>query len=94
MIFVVDSADRQRIDEARRELHRILSDKEMKRTVLLVLANKQDLAEAMHPNEVAEKLQLETLPDRTWCVIASTAKTGRGLVEGLQWLSNSISETL
>ena len=42
LIFVVDSEDRGRIDEARQELHRILGDRDMKDAVLLVFANKQD----------------------------------------------------
>jgi signal recognition particle receptor subunit beta len=44
---VVDSQDRERIDEAKQELHRILSDREMKECLLLVFANKQDLPGGM-----------------------------------------------
>ena len=44
LVFVVDSQDRERVDEAKQELHRILSDREMKECLLLVFANKQDLA--------------------------------------------------
>lgn len=44
LIFVVDSADHNRIDEARVELHRIINDREMKDCLLLVFANKQDIA--------------------------------------------------
>lgn len=44
LIFVIDSSDRDRIDEARQELHRIISDREMKESLLLVFANKQDIA--------------------------------------------------
>lgn len=44
MIFVIDSSDRDRIDEARQELHRIINDREMKDSLLLVFANKQDVA--------------------------------------------------
>ena len=40
---MVDSQDRDRIDEARQELQRIISDREMKECLLLVFANKQDL---------------------------------------------------
>ena len=47
LVFVVDSQDRERIDEARQELHRILSDREMKDCLLLVFANKQDLPGGM-----------------------------------------------
>lgn len=44
LIFVIDSNDRARIDEARQELHRIINDREMKDSLLLVFANKQDIA--------------------------------------------------
>ena len=43
LIFVVDCADRDRIDEARQELHRIINDREMKDAIILIFANKQDL---------------------------------------------------
>lgn len=43
MIFVVDCADRDRIDEARTELHRIINDREMRDAIILIFANKQDL---------------------------------------------------
>ncbi len=45
LIFVIDSSDRARIEEARQELHRIINDREMKDSLLLVFANKQDLKE-------------------------------------------------
>ncbi|ELU36610.1 CPS1 protein [Rhizoctonia solani AG-1 IA] len=47
LVFVVDSQDRERIDEAKQELHRILADREMKECLLLVFANKQDLPGGM-----------------------------------------------
>lgn len=43
LVFVVDSQDKERIDEAKQELHRILADREMKDCLLLVFANKQDI---------------------------------------------------
>ena len=49
LIFVIDSNDRQRIDEARQELHRIILDREMKDALLLVFANKQDIPGGMSP---------------------------------------------
>lgn len=47
LIFVVDCADRDRIDEARQELHRIVNDREMKDAIILIFANKQDLPDGM-----------------------------------------------
>ena len=49
LIFVIDSQDRDRIDEARQELDRILADREMRDCLLMVFANKQDL-EGGEPN--------------------------------------------
>ncbi|POY75722.1 putative Small monomeric GTPase [Rhodotorula taiwanensis] len=89
-VFVVDSQDRDRIDEARQELHKILNDREMKDCLLLVFANKQDLPGAMTPTEVTEKLGLLRMKDRSWYCHPSNAVDGDGLFEGLNWLSQSI----
>lgn len=50
LIFVVDCADRDRIDEARTELHRIINDREMRDAIILIFANKQDLADGKYIN--------------------------------------------
>merc|ERR1711862_472611 len=52
LIFVVDSNDRDRIEDAREELNK------MRNAVVLVYANKQDLPNAMAAAEVTEKLGL------------------------------------
>ncbi len=51
LIFVIDSNDRARIDEARQELHRIILDREMKEALLLVFANKQDIKGGRYFND-------------------------------------------
>jgi len=93
LIFVVDSADRDRIDEARQELHRIIGDREMRNALLLVFANKQDLPGAMSPQDITEKLQLQKLKDHLWFVHPSCATTAEGLFEGLAWLSQNAKPT-
>merc|ERR1719203_2441127 len=47
LIFVVDSNDRDRVEDARKELNKILDEEEMRDAELLVFANKQDLPNAM-----------------------------------------------
>ena len=46
LIFVVDSADEERLEEAREELSKLMGEEQLKDAVLLVYANKQDLPEA------------------------------------------------
>lgn len=54
LIFVVDCADRDRIDEARQELHRIINDREMRDAIILIFANKQDLPDGENLLEITD----------------------------------------
>jgi len=99
IIFVVDSNDRERIDDssgsdnsAKEELHRMLAEDELRDAVVLVFANKQDLPNAMSVNEVTEKLGLNQLRNRQWYIQSTCATTGDGLYEGLDWLSNTLNK--
>jgi ADP-ribosylation factor protein 1 len=92
IIFVVDSNDRDRIGDARGELERMLNEDELRGAALLVLANKQDLPNAMGVSEVAEKLNLSNVKNRKWYIQATTATTGEGLYEGLDWLDREFSK--
>lgn len=79
LIYVVDSSDKERVDIAKQELQSMLADEELKDAVLLVLANKQDMA-VMSVAEVAEKLGLHTLKGREWNIQGTCAISGDGLV--------------
>lgn len=92
IIFVVDSNDRDRIEDAKNELMRMLHEDELRDAVLLVFANKQDLPGAMTCAEIIEKLSLHSLPNRKWHVEATCATTGDGLYEGLKWLSDTLQK--
>merc|ERR1712187_896773 len=91
VIFVVDSNDRDRMEEAREELMRMMSEEEMHDAALLVLANKQDLPNSMTAAEVAEKFGLQTMRNQQWFIQSACATTGDGLYEGLDWLSRMVS---
>ncbi|KAI5607514.1 hypothetical protein C0J50_1825, partial [Silurus asotus] len=92
LIFVVDSNDRERAQEAAEELQKMLQEDELRDAVLLVFANKQDLPNAMAISELTDKLGLQTLRSRTWYVQATCATQGTGLYEGLDWLSEQLSK--
>nr|CDS31046.1 ADP ribosylation factor arf [Hymenolepis microstoma] len=93
LIFVVDSNDRERLEEAKEELWAVLEADELKDAFLLVLANKQDLPNAMRPAEITEGLGLHKFPaSRKWHVQATCAVNGEGIFEGLDWLGREIKE--
>merc|ERR1719293_231399 len=89
VIFVADSNDRERIspnkynndDNARDEIHSLLADDLLKDSILLVLANKQDLPNAMSVDEISQRLKLHSMKNREWYVQGSCAHTGDGLYQ-------------
>jgi GTPase SAR1 family protein len=91
LIFVVDSNDRDRVSEARDELHRMLNEDELRDAVLLVFANKQDLPNAMTAAEITDKLGLHSIRQRHWFIQSTCATSGEGLYEGLDWLATNIA---
>jgi ADP-ribosylation factor protein 1 len=85
VIFVVDSCDSSRMDEARAELHKVMAQRPDAK--LLILANKQDLPGSMHEKLIIDALQPHLLKYNTWKVQTCSAYTGQGLMEGFDWLS-------
>merc|ERR1711912_136256 len=91
LIFVIDSNDRDRIEDAREELAQMLNEDEMRDAVLLVFANKQDLPNSMPAAEITEKLGLHEMRTRQWFIQSACATSGDGLYEGLDWMSRTLS---
>jgi len=93
LIFVVDSNDKERIEEAASELNKMVNEDELKDAVILIFANKQDLPNAFNVSDLTEKLKLQSFRGRKWYVQATVATQGQGLYEGLDWLSNELSKS-
>merc|ERR1712046_19487 len=69
----------------------VMNEDELRDSIVLVFANKQDLPNAMTAAEVTEKLQLHQLRNRQWYIQSACATSGDGLYEGLDWLSRTFS---
>uniref|UniRef100_A0A8C9PFC9 RING-type E3 ubiquitin transferase n=2 Tax=Marmotini TaxID=337730 RepID=A0A8C9PFC9_SPEDA len=91
VVFVVDSSHRDRISEAHSELAKLLTEKELRDALLLIFANKQDVAGALSVEEITELLSLHKLCcGRSWFIQGCDARSGMGLYEGLDWLSRQL----
>merc|ERR1712048_786017 len=82
LIFVVDSSDHDRVQDAMEEMTKIIHDEEMRDACLLVFANKQDLPGAIPSAELADKLGLRQLRKHEWFIQSCCGTTGDGLYEG------------
>eukprot|EP00520_Triparma_pacifica_P013424 CAMPEP_0118669458 /NCGR_PEP_ID=MMETSP0785-20121206/20917_1 /TAXON_ID=91992 /ORGANISM="Bolidomonas pacifica, Strain CCMP 1866" /LENGTH=188 /DNA_ID=CAMNT_0006564153 /DNA_START=12 /DNA_END=578 /DNA_ORIENTATION=- len=93
LIYVIDSADRRRMEETGVELGQLLEEDKLAGIPLLIFANKQDLLNALPPNDISKGLNLHTIRDRMWNIQACSAKTGEGLQEGMEWVVDKIDNT-
>ena len=91
LIYVIDSADRRRMEESGVELQQLLDEERLSHVPLLVMANKQDLLNALSEEEISAELGLFELRDRIWQILPCSAKTGDGLQEAMEWIVEQIN---
>lgn len=91
LIMVIDSNDREMIPFARDHLFEYLSSVELKNTIFMVLANKQDLENAMTVEEVSEHLELNTIKSHPIKAFGVSAVEGTGLNEAIEWMGKMLN---
>lgn len=85
VVFVVDSSDKRRVNEARRELENTLRSEQLRNRPLVLLANKQDVNGALTVTELKDKFHLRKIcSDRDWFVQPCSASTGFGVDEAFR----------
>ena len=90
IVFVVDSNDIDRFDQARDELHAIISHKDNVGKPLLVLANKQDLPNAAGKDVLTQRLHLNSIKSSDWFIIECSATRNQRARMGFEWLSQQL----
>lgn len=94
LIWAVDSADLARLGDCRAELKNLLQEERLMGATLLVLANKQDIPSALTLQQIEEALGLRDIAKRHWRIVACSAHTGEGLLEGFEWIVKDISSRI
>ncbi|CAM4578149.1 ADP-ribosylation factor-like protein 2 [Lepidochelys kempii] len=94
LIWVVDSADQQRLQVCKQELQSLLVEERLAGATLLIFANKQDLPGALSSNAIREALELDSIKSHHWCIQACSAFTGENLLTGIDWLLDDISSRI
>ncbi|NXA40344.1 ARL14 protein, partial [Eudromia elegans] len=85
LLYVVDSSDKQRLEESKKEFERVLRNEFLKNVPVVLLANKQDLPGALNAEEVTRRFNMKRYcSDRNWYVQPCCAITGEGLSEALK----------
>jgi ADP-ribosylation factor-like protein 1 len=92
VIFVIDAADIERLPEARDILRiHLINNPILERVPALIIANKQDLPQAIQAPMLIQLLNLHLdMKERTFAVFDCSALTGKGVVEAFAWLVNQL----
>jgi len=91
LIWVIDSADKRRMEETGMELNELMEKDQLAGIPLLVFANKQDLLNSAPADEIAVALNLHEIRDRAWQIQGCCAKTGEGLEDGMKWILEQLN---
>nr|QXF29022.1 Arl2 [Vischeria sp. CAUP Q 202] len=96
LVWVVDSADRRRLDVCKKELHSLLQQEKLAGASVLIFANKQDLAGALSAEQIVAALDLraDQFENRHWSIVSCSAVTGEGLVQGIDWIVRDIASRI
>ncbi|NXG73256.1 ARL14 protein, partial [Baryphthengus martii] len=88
LLYVVDSSDKRRLEESKKEFALVLKSEFLKNVPVVVLANKQDLPGALDAEEITRRFSVKKYcSDRNWYVQPCCAVTREGLSEALQRLT-------
>ncbi|KAK4799558.1 hypothetical protein SAY86_024923 [Trapa natans] len=86
VVFVIDASCPSRFEDSKSALEKVLRNDDLQGAPLLILANKQDLPEAVSTEELALYLDMKKLDERVSMYEAVSAYDGLGIRESVEWL--------
>ena len=95
LVWVVDSADRERLLDCRNELVSLLKEERLSGASLLVVANKQDLPGALTPSEIADVLNFDSIKQTRHCAILKCSALDReSVTDCINWVIHDIGDRI
>ncbi|CAA0830069.1 GTP-binding protein 1 [Striga hermonthica] len=93
VIYVIDAACPSRFEDSKSALEKVLRHEDLQGAPLLILANKQDLEDAVSVDELSQYLDLKKLDERVYTFQAVSAIDGLGIKESVNWLVDSMERS-
>ena len=87
VIYVIDSSDASRLEEAGLELINVLKNPILANKPLLILANKGDLEGSLSCDRLTDYYGFKDINDREWFIMQTSAIDGKGVHQGLMWIT-------
>ena len=90
VVYVIDSQDDENFEESKAQFHKVISHPNLKNTIILIFANKQDLQGAKDVNKLIEDYEFDKIKNHIWKIQSCSALKGEGLISGIKWLSEQL----
>ena len=91
LLYVVDCSNQNRVSEARDQLSSIVGSDDFDVGVpIVIMANKQDVADSMTSSKLIDTLGLQHMTDNPWHVQETCAISGEGLHDALTMMADMI----
>jgi ADP-ribosylation factor related protein 1 len=92
IIYVIDSTDRERLEESWLAFDKMIQNEQLVGLPLLVTCNKQDLDNCMNVPEIKKQFNKSSsaIGIRNCMVTATSALTGDGIHEGITWIKECV----
>eukprot|EP01050_Picozoa_sp_SAG11_P013446 SAG11_NODE_1572_length_4664_cov_8.611172_4_plen_125_part_00 len=76
LVYVIDAANQRSFGKAAELLQKLLLNEQCRKAKLMVMANKQDLGDAVQVAELSQALSLTSLRGQQWTIQGSSAMRG------------------
>ncbi|KAH0458872.1 hypothetical protein IEQ34_011686 [Dendrobium chrysotoxum] len=93
IVFVIDASCPSSFEDSKSALEKVLRNDDLRGAPLLILANKQDLPEAVSSEELARYLDLKELGERLYLFEAVSAYDGMGIKYAIEWLVDAMERS-
>ena len=92
VIYMIDSTDKERLEESWRAFDKMIQNEQLKGLPLLVACNKQDLDECLTVPEIKKQFNKSSshIGARNCMATATSALTGEGVHEGINWMRECV----
>ncbi|CAA2981577.1 ADP-ribosylation factor-related protein 1-like [Olea europaea var. sylvestris] len=93
VVYVIDAACPSRFEDSKSALDKVLRHEDLQGSPLLILANKQDLEDAVSADELAQYLDLKKLDESLYTFQGVSAVDGLGIKESINWLIDAMERS-
>ena len=90
ILYVIDSSDQEAVAASEAQLTGLINNENISHIPILVIANKQDLPEALKSEDIMARLNLQAVSDRTIKLFCTSAKLKTHVSDIIQWICDEI----